>query len=237
MSVNAVVVNYGCPRSGTTFMRHILKRLSGVFAFKLAEGRVLHPCQSGDGLVELHKILRHKRLVLVRTVRHPLELAESFVALRDPRLHEAGGVPENLAKFSDERAVEFVRLESENTARQRAALLDPPYVHEGFDERARHRNVRRAQDVAQWLDHQGQRVCVALIAPSRYQREAFKHEAGTHEVYLHTTELRGKEDRFADDYEPPEHNHLDLDTGALSVAECAQAIMAFVQSGADNDAR
>jgi len=132
MSVDTVVVNYGCPRSGTTFMRNVLGRLQGVFAFKLAEGRHLHPYKNPDGLVDLHRMLRHRRLVLIRTVRHPLEIAESFAALRDPQLHEVDGAPMNLAKFRDPKAVEFIRIESENTALQRAALLEPEHKHEGL---------------------------------------------------------------------------------------------------------
>ena len=134
MSTSTVVVNYGAPRSGTTFMRDLLHKLgAGILAFKLAEGRLLHPCKSKDGLSEFHKMLSFKRLVLIRTVRDPMEIVASFIALRNPKLWKKGAKPINVAKFSDEKIVSFVTLESEYTALQRPMLLDPPYVHKGLD--------------------------------------------------------------------------------------------------------
>ena len=32
------------------------------------------------------------------------------------------------------------------------------------------------------------------------------------EVYLHTTEIRGRENYFVEDYEPPSDNFIDMDT-------------------------
>lgn len=126
MAVDHIVINYGSPRSGTTFMWKCLGALQGALTFKLAEGRVLHPCQSKDGLVELCKILRFRKVILIRTIRHPLEIAESLVALRDPRMWE-GKRPSNISKFTDKRAVEFITLESKNTERQRPTLLRPHF--------------------------------------------------------------------------------------------------------------
>lgn len=132
MSVDTVIVNYGSPRSGTTFMRRTLGRLNGAMAFKLAEGRTLHPCQSDGGLIELHKMLRHHRLVIVRTVRHPLDIVDSFIALREPKMWGKRTKPINLAKFQDARVLQFIRNESENTAIQREELREPDYSHAGI---------------------------------------------------------------------------------------------------------
>ena len=99
---------------------------------------------------------------------------------------------------------------------------------EGFDYRGRHRNVERAQDIARWLERAGYAVCVALVSPYHAQREAFKREVDVLEVYLHTTKTRGKEDRFAEGYEPPRQGCLSLDTGVLSVEECVREIMGLL---------
>ena len=86
MSVDAVLVNYGCPRSGTTWMAKVLAAVDDVFSFKLAEGRVLHPCQSENGLIELSKILRFRR------VRIDLGVVDVDIAgLRQQRVREPGG--------------------------------------------------------------------------------------------------------------------------------------------------
>lgn len=122
-----VVVNFGSPRSGTTWMERCLLELKApIFTFKLAEGRILHPCQSKDGLLELAMILRHKHLTIIRTVRDPLEIAESFIAMRKLAKHGA------LRKFTDAKAVEFITTESKNVAAQRGELKSSPeWKHEG----------------------------------------------------------------------------------------------------------
>ena len=43
-------------------------------------------------------------------------------------------------------------------------------------------------------------------------REEFKSKFKVLEVYLHTTEIRGRENYFVEDYEPPSDNFIDMDT-------------------------
>ena len=43
--------------------------------------------------------------------------------------------------------------------------------------------------------------------------------------YLHTTEIRGREHYFAEDYQVPEENFLEIDTTNVSVEECIMKIM------------
>lgn len=130
MATTEIIVSFGAPRSGTTFMRHCLKAMANVFVTKLPEGRVLHPCISPDGLIELSHWLQHENLTLVRTVRHPVEIAASFVALRRPEL--AAGTP-NLAGKSDDWIVERLRSESQNVAAQHE-FLRSEYPHHRFIE-------------------------------------------------------------------------------------------------------
>ena len=133
MSIKTIVINYGSPRSGTTFLSHVFDQLSdSVLAFKLTEARILHPCQSEDGLIELHTLLRKKHVVLVRTVRHPMEVAESFLALQNPATWPPDAKRPGLANFTNARFAGFVTRESENTALQRPALLAPDYRHRGL---------------------------------------------------------------------------------------------------------
>ena len=44
------------------------------------------------------------------------------------------------------------------------------------------------------------------------------------EFYLHTTEIRGKEDYFVEDYEPPLHNFTDIDTNK-TIEECTDEVL------------
>ena len=56
-------------------------------------------------------------------------------------------------------------------------------------------------------------------------REEFKSKYNTLEVYLHTSEIRGRENYFAENYEPPEVNFLDMDTTNKSEEESLDEIL------------
>ena len=122
MAVDTVVVNFGSPRSGTTFMEKCLLSLRGVLTVKLPEGRLLHPCQSVDGLVDMCHWFQHRKLILIRTIRHPLEIAESLVALRTQSPHHGA-----LWKKTDDWVVRIISAESERVLEQRPKLLALPY--------------------------------------------------------------------------------------------------------------
>jgi adenylylsulfate kinase len=40
------------------------------------------------------------------------------------------------------------------------------------------------------------------------------------EVYIHTSEVRGRENFFVEDYEPPTENYTDICTDNILVDEC-----------------
>ena len=82
-----------------------------------------------------------------------------------------------------------------------------------------------AQSVAMYLDNKGCNVVVSIVAPYRWLREEFKERHKVNEIYLHTTEKRGKEQFFAKDYEPPQANFLDMDTTKVSVEDCINQIV------------
>lgn len=98
---------------------------------------------------------------------------------------------------------------------------------EGYDERGRHRNVARAQDIALYLHNEGMNVAVALVSPNRAQREWLKERASVLEVHLYASEPRGREEFFADHYEPPRENRIVFDTALCSPADCVDTIRPF----------
>ena len=57
-----------------------------------------------------------------------------------------------------------------------------------------------------------------IIAPYDI-REELKTHADVTEVYVHTTEQRGREEKHAKDYEPPLENFIEIDTTAISIEE------------------
>lgn len=88
----------------------------------------------------------------------------------------------------------------------------------------REANIRRAQDIALYLSRQGRISIVAVVAPFLWLREEFKARAHVKEVYVHTTEPRGREHFHSDEYGIPEADYLDLDTTDITVEEAVVAV-------------
>ena len=86
------------------------------------------------------------------------------------------------------------------------------FQNKDYSEIGRRKNIERAQDIAQFLDKKGFMVLVSMVSPYRDQREDFKKKSNVIEVYLHTTEDRGREQYHVKDYEPPLENFIDIDT-------------------------
>ena len=94
-----------------------------------------------------------------------------------------------------------------------------------YSEQGRISNIRTAQSIAMYLDNKGQNVVVSVVAPYKWLREEFKKRHRVNEIFLHTTEIRGREHYFAEDYEAPTSNFLDLDTTNISVEDCIDKIV------------
>lgn len=96
-----------------------------------------------------------------------------------------------------------------------------------YSQAGREANIRRAQDIALYLSRQGCVVIVAVVAPFRWLREEFKQRANVKEVYVHTTEIRGREHYHSDEYGAPESDYLDLDTTDSDVAISAARVREY----------
>ena len=94
----------------------------------------------------------------------------------------------------------------------------------------RENNIRRAQLLAHYLQSKGQTVVVSLVAPYRDIREELKATAEVTEVYVHTTETRGREEKHASDYEAPQYNFIDIDTTGKSVEDSLQEVLDAIAS-------
>ena len=94
-----------------------------------------------------------------------------------------------------------------------------------YSRAGREANIRRAQTIAHYLQNQGRTVVVSLVAPYRDIREELKAHANVTEVYVHTTEQRGREEKHAQDYEPPLANFIEIDTTGRAEAESLQELL------------
>jgi adenylylsulfate kinase len=87
------------------------------------------------------------------------------------------------------------------------------FKNKDYSEDGRRKNIEKAQTLSKFLHHKGYTVIVSLVSPFRDQREEFKTEMSDNiiEIYVHTTEIRGREN-FHVNYEEPLENFIDCDT-------------------------
>lgn len=102
----------------------------------------------------------------------------------------------------------------------RDILCNHDYSPEG-----RELNLQAVLNIARYLDSKNMHVIIAVVAPYSRHRDALKRTNDMREVYLYTSDLRGREGYFVDNFEVPNSNALHLDTGKLTVEECVKAII------------
>ena len=93
-----------------------------------------------------------------------------------------------------------------------------------YSEEGRRKNIQFAIDMTKVLDDKGFIVIVSLVSPYRDMREKLKSDRNIAEFYLYTTEIRGREDYFAEGYEPPLHNFTGINTNR-PIEECVNEIL------------
>jgi adenylylsulfate kinase len=97
--------------------------------------------------------------------------------------------------------------------------------NQDYSKEGRIKNISTAISIARFLSNKKYIVVISIVAPYRFLRDELKEQFPFLEVYLHTTEIRGREDYFAKDYEIPiDKKTLFLDTGKLNIEECSNEI-------------
>jgi len=99
------------------------------------------------------------------------------------------------------------------------------FQNKDYSREGRERNIRLGMSIAAYLINKNCIPIISLVSPYRFLREEFKSKYKVLEVYLHTTEKRGRESYFVDDYEPPKDNFLDIDTTNQSEKESLDEIL------------
>ena len=127
-------------------------------------------------------------------------------------------------RFIDDKLVGFMKVHPMRIVHIDGADLRDIVDNKDYSEKGRRENIILAMNLARFMDNKGFTVVVSLVSPYRDQREELKMERNIAEFYLHTTEIRGKEDYFVDNYEPPLHNFTDIDTNK-PIEECVDEIL------------
>lgn len=106
------------------------------------------------------------------------------------------------------------------------------FDNKDYSEQGRRKNIELAQQLAQYLHSKGKKVVVSLVSPYKDQRDKFKEKMGDDlfEVYVYTSETRGRENYFVNEYEPPTEKYLRLDTTKDSVEESTKKIIEYAEN-------
>jgi adenylylsulfate kinase len=106
------------------------------------------------------------------------------------------------------------------------------FENKDYSEAGRRKNIELAQQIAEYLQKKGKDVVVSLVSPYKDQRDKFKQKMGDNlvEVYIHTSEVRGREDYFVKEYGQPTENYLDIDTTNESVEETTKKVLEYAKS-------
>lgn len=102
------------------------------------------------------------------------------------------------------------------------------FKNKDYSEAGRRKNIERAQDIAKFLNAKGYSVVVSLVSPYKDQRDAFKIGNAVVEIYVHTSETRGRESFHVDDYEPPTERYIDVDTTDISIEETTNKLLNII---------
>ncbi len=103
------------------------------------------------------------------------------------------------------------------------------FNNKDYSETGRRKNIELAQHITHFLHNKGNNVVVSLVSPYRDQREEFKQKIGDDiiEIYVHTENLRGREDFHVKNYEEPLENFLDMDTSDVIIETCVKNILDY----------
>ncbi len=98
--------------------------------------------------------------------------------------------------------------------------------NQDYSREGRIKNISTAISIMRFLSNKNYVCVVSIVAPYRFLRDELKNDFKFIEVYLHTTEIRGREEFFAKDYEIPiDVDTVSLDTGILTIEECGNEIL------------
>lgn len=90
------------------------------------------------------------------------------------------------------------------------------FQNKDYSEEGRRNNIKRAQDIAMFLSAKGIDVIISLVSPYRDLRNDLKEKSNVIEVYIHTDDIRGRENFHVENYEKPTEDYIDINTTGVA---------------------
>lgn len=101
------------------------------------------------------------------------------------------------------------------------------FINKDYSEEGRRKNITNAYNIARFLEAKGFTPIIALISPYLDLREDLKNHSTVSEIYLTTSQIRGREHFFAQGYIQPEKNYLLINTDN-QLDQCVTEILIYI---------
>jgi adenylylsulfate kinase-like enzyme len=119
----------------------------------------------------------------------------------------------------------------QSTYPNKSVIVDGDDIRDIFDnkdysEQGRRKNIELAQNIAKFIHKKGDVAIVSLVSPYKDQRDNFKSIMSKDliEVYVHTSDIRGREQFHVPNYQPPTEFFIDINTTNRSEDETIQEL-------------
>jgi adenylylsulfate kinase len=99
------------------------------------------------------------------------------------------------------------------------------FQNKDYTKKGRYANIRLGMSIAAYLINKNELPIISLVSPYIELREEFKSKFHVLEVYLHTSEIRGRENFFVKEYEKPIKNYIEIDTTHQTEKESLNEIL------------
>lgn len=86
------------------------------------------------------------------------------------------------------------------------------FKNKDYSEEGRRKNIQLSHDIAKFLSFSGFNVIMSVVSPFKDLRDKLKEECNVIEIFVHTTEVRGRENFHVENYEKPTEDYIDIDT-------------------------
>lgn len=104
-------------------------------------------------------------------------------------------------------------------------------INKDYSEQGRRNNITNAYNIAKFLEFKGITPIISLISPFKDLREELKLTNKVLEIYVFTTDIRGREKFFAPNYEKPIENYIPVDTTNEKADKIAETIELCLNKG------
>tara|TARA_E500000318_G_C3549118_1_gene208070 strand:+ start:499 stop:930 length:432 start_codon:yes stop_codon:yes gene_type:complete len=99
------------------------------------------------------------------------------------------------------------------------------FQNKDYSDEGRRNNLRKVNDIARFLHHNGYTVIISVVAPFKKIRQELE-DLNPKMIYVFTNEIRGREHFFAKDFEINNQDFI-INTDNTTPQNCINEVLAF----------